>query len=63
MSKTNTIPSKIKSMIKTGYNKKMNSKQIAHRINNSATAKNMKIELSWRQVAAHMAWFTMQNQN
>lgn len=53
------IPTKIKSMVETGYRKNLTSKQITDRINKSATAKKLNVELSRAQVAALMAWCTM----
>lgn len=56
------FPKKISSMIATARQKGMTSAQIASRINDSATAKNLKVEYTARQIAAHMAWLTMKEE-
>lgn len=49
------FPTKIESMIVTGYNKNWTSKKIADHINNSKTAKNLQYKVSSRSIAAKIA--------
>ena len=57
--RTSRFPKAIHNMILNGYLRNEHSNDCATRINRSATAKKLNVNLSTRQVAAVYAWITM----
>jgi hypothetical protein len=55
MRTTSIFPNRIASMIKSGYNRGWNSEMIADHINSSRTAKNLKVKVTTRSIAAKIA--------
>ena len=53
------FPKRIEKMIRTGWERNENSKTIATRINNSATAKKLGVEYKPRQIAGKLGYYTL----
>lgn len=54
-----TFPTRIQQMIAAGWQRGDSAAELADRINNSVTAKKLKVKYNTQQIAASMAWHTI----